>query len=165
MQASPTTVVNLQNQAVAQSRDFNEEGKFDLQKVRKSQELDKEKAMTNSVKKQKNDMHNGRRSATIEASPKYEDKDQNKELSQSKSLAQIIDENNQKAKMTSETPAIKREGDLDNTRLINEVFDNIFNNDQNKFNLVSERNKIQLPLLTATDKAKGIKEQSISGGE
>ena len=67
--------------------------------------------------------------------------------------------------MTSETPAIKREGDLDNTRLINEVFDNIFNNDQNKFNLVSERNKIQLPLLTATDKAKGIKEQSISGGE
>ena len=44
--------------------------------------------------------------------------------------------------MTSETPAIKREGDLDNTRLINEVFDNIFNNDQNKFNLVSERNKI-----------------------
>ena len=41
------------------------------------------------------------------------------------------------------------------------MFDNIFNPDS-KFNLVSERNKIQLPLLTTNDAA-NKKETSISG--
>ena len=128
--------------------------------------------MHSSLKKQKTDMASGRRSATIEVSPKYKEQskaaeDKDKEPAQGKSLVQVIDEGT--ASKPGDT-AGKRNEDLDNTRLINEVFDNIFNNDQNKFNLVSERNQIQnqqplcrmiqLPLLTATDKAIGQ-----SGGE
>ena len=96
--------------------------------------------MHSSLKKQKTDMTSGRRSATIEASPKYKEQSkvaEDKELANSKSLVKV--EEGTASKPAAET-AGKRNEDLDNTRLINEVFDNIFNNDQNKFNLVSERN-------------------------
>lgn len=63
--------------------------------------------------------------------------DKEKELTGSKSHVLAIEEGT--SSKPSETAA-KRNDELDNTRLINEVFDNIFNNDQNKFNLVSERN-------------------------